>query len=159
MPSFMRPMLQEEAACSTWSGRRSGLSDGLLGGSIRSSASSSVGPLYQPMLSDFSIMLSPWKPEIGTKFTCGRVWHPALTVPRNQQMIFCRYPGRRAPKWWRACAVTTHNTRCNRSEVQLLLSHSAQLVAGMCTHSCTNRDYHHVPCDIMSAGGHEHTQS
>ena len=92
MPSFMRPMLQEEAACSTWSGRRSGLSDGLLGGSIRSSASSSVGPLYQPMLSDFSIMLSPWKPEIGTKFTCARVCRPALTVPRNQQMILPLFP-------------------------------------------------------------------
>ena len=48
-------------------GRRSGLSSGRSGGSRLSSASSSVGPLYQGMLSDFSIMLSPWpQPEMGT---------------------------------------------------------------------------------------------
>ena len=53
----------------SWSGRRSGLSEGRLGGSIASSASSSVGPLYQGRLVERSIMLSPWKPEIGTNAT------------------------------------------------------------------------------------------
>ena len=41
-----------------------------LGGSMRSRASSSVGPLYQDRLLERSIMLSPWKPEMGTKLTC-----------------------------------------------------------------------------------------
>ena len=61
----------------TWRGRRRGLSEGLFGGSIRSRASSSVGPLYQGRLVERSIMLSPWKPEMGTKLTCA-AWAPSL---------------------------------------------------------------------------------
>uniref|UniRef100_A0A0A9DWI7 Uncharacterized protein n=1 Tax=Arundo donax TaxID=35708 RepID=A0A0A9DWI7_ARUDO len=48
-------------------GRRRGLSEGLLGSLIWSSASRRVGPLYQSRLVDLSIMLSPSKPEMGTK--------------------------------------------------------------------------------------------
>ncbi|KAG6557671.1 hypothetical protein Mapa_000434 [Marchantia paleacea] len=49
------------------SGSLSGLSDGRLGSETLSSASSSVGPLYQSKFVDLSIMLSPSKPEMGTK--------------------------------------------------------------------------------------------
>ena len=35
-----------------------------------SKASRRVGPLYHDRLSDLSIMLSPWNPEMGTKATC-----------------------------------------------------------------------------------------
>ena len=67
-PNLMADWLVDEYF--TWSGRRRGLSDGRLGGSMLSSASSRVGPLYHGRLLDLSIMLSPWNPEIGTKATC-----------------------------------------------------------------------------------------
>uniref|UniRef100_A0A7C9CLT8 Uncharacterized protein n=1 Tax=Opuntia streptacantha TaxID=393608 RepID=A0A7C9CLT8_OPUST len=50
----------------SWSGRRRGLSEGLLGSWTWSRASSRVGPLYQSRLVDLSIMLSPSNPEMGT---------------------------------------------------------------------------------------------
>mmetsp|Transcript_105907 Transcript_105907/g.257298 ORF Transcript_105907/g.257298 Transcript_105907/m.257298 type:complete len:243 (-) Transcript_105907:639-1367(-) len=50
----------------SWSGRRRGLSLGRFGALTPSRVSSRHLPLYQAMLPDFSIMLSPWKPEIGT---------------------------------------------------------------------------------------------
>jgi hypothetical protein len=45
------------------------LSTGLLGGVISSKASRRVGPLYQGMLVDFSIILSPLNPEMGMNLT------------------------------------------------------------------------------------------
>lgn len=51
----------------SYKGNLKGLSTGLLGGITLSKASMRVGPLYQGMLVDFSIMLSPFHPEIGMK--------------------------------------------------------------------------------------------
>ena len=65
----------------TWRGSLRGLSVGLLGGMMESRASSRVmplalpsflstfHPLYQVMLVEASIMLSPCQPEMGTKAT------------------------------------------------------------------------------------------
>lgn len=50
----------------SYNGNLSGLSDGLFGGIILSKHSVRKGPLYQGMLVDLSIMLSPTQPEIGT---------------------------------------------------------------------------------------------
>ena len=47
---------------------------------MASSASSRVGPLYHTMFSDFWIMLSPWKPEMGTKLTCTPQRHHVSAV-------------------------------------------------------------------------------
>ena len=60
-----------EQRARTWSGRRSGLSEGRLGGSIGPAPPAAWGPCTSPCCSDCSIMLSPWKPEMGTKLTCG----------------------------------------------------------------------------------------
>lgn len=51
----------------SYKGNLKGLSIGLLGGITLSKASIKVGPLYQGMLVDFSIMLSPFHPEMGMK--------------------------------------------------------------------------------------------
>lgn len=53
----------------SYNGNLNGLSDGLFGGMMASKASKRVGPLYQVILSDFSNMLSPCQPEIGTNGT------------------------------------------------------------------------------------------
>mmetsp|Transcript_56032 Transcript_56032/g.132142 ORF Transcript_56032/g.132142 Transcript_56032/m.132142 type:complete len:216 (-) Transcript_56032:603-1250(-) len=53
----------------SWRGRRRGLSVGRLGGFTASRASRRIGPLYQPVLVERSIMLSPFQPEMGTKLT------------------------------------------------------------------------------------------
>lgn len=50
----------------SYKGNLSGLSVGLFGGLMASKASKRVGPLNHFKLSDFSIMLSPCHPEIGT---------------------------------------------------------------------------------------------
>jgi len=50
----------------SYNGNLSGLSFGLFGGMTESRASMRVFPLYHGMLVDFSIMLSPTHPEIGT---------------------------------------------------------------------------------------------
>jgi len=50
----------------SYNGNLSGLSDGLFGGMTESRHSIRVFPLYHGMLADFSIMLSPTHPEIGT---------------------------------------------------------------------------------------------
>ena len=51
----------------SYNGILKGFSVGRFGGIIESRASIKVGPLYQLRFYDFSIMLSPHHPEIGTK--------------------------------------------------------------------------------------------
>merc|ERR1712142_1458961 len=90
IPGLMRPVSTRPTGTvpippilqTSWSGSRSGLSDGRVGGMMLSRASNKVlpdclpaslvsfsQPLYQGMLVDGSIMLSPCQPEIGTKAT------------------------------------------------------------------------------------------
>jgi len=53
----------------SYKGNLKGLSRGLFGAMIISKASNKVGPLYQDKLGDFSIILSPNHPEMGTNGT------------------------------------------------------------------------------------------
>jgi hypothetical protein len=51
----------------SYNGNLNGLSTGVFGGVTASKASIRVGPLNQERLADFSIMLSPYHPDIGMK--------------------------------------------------------------------------------------------
>src|ERR1700761_1783839 len=89
MPALMTPVSTRPTGTvpippilyTSWRGRRRGLSDGRDGGSMESMASRRVlpvdlvlvsfsQPLYHGQLVEASIMLSPLKPEMGTKGTC-----------------------------------------------------------------------------------------
>merc|ERR1712226_724155 len=77
----------------SWRGSLRGLSVGLLGGTIESRASSKVvplalpslrstfQPLYQAMLVEVLIMLSPCQPEMGTKATAAGLYPTFLMNP------------------------------------------------------------------------------
>merc|ERR1711907_877347 len=65
----------------------SGLTDGLTGGEHWSRASRRVGPLYQSMLVDLSIMLCPWNPEIGTKLILSGLYPTFLRYPPTSLTI------------------------------------------------------------------------
>jgi hypothetical protein len=62
----------------SWIGILRGLSTGLGGSSNSSSASTSVGPLYQGMLEESSVRLSPFQPETGTNLTFSTLYPTSL---------------------------------------------------------------------------------
>jgi len=71
----------------SYKGNLKGLSVGLLGGTTLSKASIRVGPLYQVMLGDLSIMLSPAHPDIGMKGILSGLYPTFFKKPANSFLI------------------------------------------------------------------------